>query len=158
MTAVRIIHVGDFKEKFYADAAAEYTKRLGAFCTLRDVTVREERTDDKKASDALIERALEAEGARIREAAGKCKCVALCVEGKQISSEELAALLEKMQYDGEIAFIVGSSRGIAADLKAQCAQRISMSAMTFPHELARVMLLEQLYRAFTILGGKKYHK
>lgn len=160
MTRVRLIHVGQFKEPYYADAAAEYAKRLGAFCDFSDVYIKEEKIDDKKLTDALTERALEAEGQRIIDAAGtRSFRVAMCIEGKKYSSEALSELIETAvtSYDS-VCFIVGSSRGLSENVKRECHARVSMSDMTFPHSLARVMLTEQLYRAFSIMNGTKYHK
>lgn len=156
MTSVTIIHVGDFKEKYFKDAEAEYIKRLKAFCEYKTVCIKEESCFGEE-SDKLILRALEKEAAAIRQAIPKNALkIAMCIEGKQLSSVELAEA-----FRGEsrpICFIIGSSFGLDEALKKECDMRMSMSKMTFPHMLARVMLAEQVYRAFAINNGKKYHK
>jgi len=157
---ITLIYVGTTSERFYIDAAAEYEKRIGAFATFQSVCVKEERVSDED-NDAVIAKCLLAEEQRIRAAIPKgAFTVALCIEGKQLSSEELAQKLGELGTGGtsSIAFIIGSSHGISPTLKAACNLRISMSKMTFPHMLARVMLTEQIYRAYTILADKKYHK
>ena len=157
---ITLIYVGSTSEKFYTDACAEYEKRLGAFTAFQSVCVKEERIGDE-ASEALIAKALDAEEQRIRAAIPKGSFkIAMCIEGKQLSSEKLAAKLSALASGGtsSVALVIGSSHGLARTLKADCDLLLSMSEMTFPHMLARVMLTEQLYRAFTIIGGKKYHK
>ncbi len=157
---ITIIYVGSTSERFYADAASEYEKRIGAFASFQSICIKEERIGDE-ASEAVISKCLTAEEGRIRAAIPKgAFTVALCIEGKQLSSEELARKFEDLSTGGtsSVVFIIGSSHGISPSLKASCNMRISMSKMTFPHMLARVMLTEQIYRAFTILSDKKYHK
>lgn len=157
---VTLIYVGSTSERFYAEAAAEYEKRISGFAAFQNVCVKEERIGDE-ASETLVAKCLAAEEQRIRSAIPKgAFTVALCIEGKQLSSEELAAKLGELGTGGtsSVAFIIGSSHGISPTLKASCNMRISMSKMTFPHMLARVMLTEQIYRAYTILADKKYHK
>jgi 23S rRNA (pseudouridine1915-N3)-methyltransferase len=156
MNAVTIIHVGDFKEKYFKDAEAEYIKRLKAFCDYKTVCIKEESSFGED-SEKLIARALEKEAAAIRQAIPKNALkIAMCIEGKQLSSTELADVFANESRP--ICFIIGSSFGLDESLKRECDQRISMSKMTFPHMLARVMLAEQVYRAFSINAGKKYHK
>lgn len=155
---VTVIAMGKLKESYFREACAEYQKRLTAYA---GVTVKEPPPVDLPSdpSPAQIEQALEKEAALIRGQARGYK-VALCVEGKPISSEELARKLETLGNSGvsAVSFIVGSSFGLAESLKRECDLRLSMSAMTFPHSLARVMLFEQVYRAFAILNNSKYHK
>ena len=156
---VTLIHVGDFKEKYFVDAAAEYEKRLGGFCNYRDVTIKESRLDNTP-TDAQINAALASEAERIAAAIPKKAVVfALCIEGKQYSSTELATLiLSAKTRSNDLAFIIGSSFGLDEQLKARCDHRMSMSKMTFPHQLAKVMLLEQLYRTEMINSNRSYHK
>lgn len=159
MLNVTLIAVGGLKEDYFAGACAEYQKRLGAFCRLNVVETRER--DPGRSPDAAgIEKCLALEGKAILEKLPpKAFTVALCVEGKSITSEALAEKLESVSgLNSHIAFIVGSSHGLSEEVKRRADFLLSMSAMTFPHRLARVMLLEQLYRAFSIIGGMKYHK
>ena len=160
MITVQILCVGKLKEKFYTDAAAEYVKRLSGYCRLAVTELPEERLPQNP-SQAQIAAALEKEGelaaARIPKGAA---VTALCVEGKLLSSEELAARIEGWAGTGRssLAFLIGGSYGMSPALKARAELRLSMSPMTFPHHLARVMLLEQIYRAYQINAGTKYHK
>lgn len=161
MQTITLIVLGKMNADYYAKAAAEYAKRLGAFCKLQIVELPEESIAEKNASPALIVRALEKEAKAILAAVPKGSAlVALCIEGKQKTSEELAAFLQARALSGvgAIAFVIGSSHGIAPQVKQQAIAKLSMSKMTFPHQLARVMLLEQIYRAFSINAGSKYHK
>ena len=152
MIAVRLICVGKLKERFYQDACAEYVKRLGAYCRLDICELPEEagRPDG-----------LRREGVRVLESipAG-AYVIALCIEGETMSSEQLAGLLSALQTRGvsRIALVIGSSEGLDPAVKQRADLRLSMSPMTFPHHLARVMVLEQLYRALSIAAGAKYHK
>lgn len=161
MQTVTVIALGKLNADYYARAAAEYARRLGAYCRLRVVELPEEPIAEKNASPAVIARALEKEGKAILAAVPKGSClVALCIEGKQNTSEELASFFARRAQSGagDVAFAVGSSHGLAESVKQAAAERLSMSRMTFPHQLARVMLLEQIYRAFSINAGGKYHK
>lgn len=156
---INFIAMGKLKDSFFREACAEYQKRLGAFAK---VTVKEPPPEElpQDPSPAQIEKALEKEAALIREQMKNGFKIALCVEGKQLSSEELAKKLDALRIGGvsTINFIVGSSFGLSETLKRECDFRLSMSPMTFPHGLARVMLFEQVYRAFSILNNSKYHK
>lgn len=156
---INFIAMGKLKDSFFREACAEYQKRLGAFAK---VTVKEPPPEElpQDPSPAQIEKALEKEAALIREQIKNGFKIALCVEGKQLSSEELAKKLDALRIGGvsTINFIVGSSFGLSETLKRECDFRLSMSPMTFPHGLARVMLFEQVYRAFSILNNSKYHK
>ncbi len=161
MQTVTLIAVGKLNADYYAAAAADYVKRLSAYCRLRVVELPEEKIMEKSASPALIERALEKEGRAILAAVPKGSALtALCVEGVQCTSEALAEALAARAGSGagDAVFVIGSSHGLADSVKRAAAQKLSMSKMTFPHQLARVMLLEQLYRAYSILNGGKYHK
>ena len=160
MQKVTIICTGKLKEKFYLDAAAEYAKRLSRFCTLTILELPEERLPESP-SPAQIEAALarEADAVRAKLPAG-CLLIAMCVEGQERSSEALARYLAEAaaRGAGHIVFLIGSSYGMHPSLKQQADLRLSMAPMTFPHHLLRVMLLEQIYRAYQINAGSKYHK
>lgn len=156
MNSITVIHVGDFKEKYFKEAENEYIKRLKAFCDYKTICIKEESSFGED-SEKLIKRALEKEASAIRVSIPKQAFkIAMCIEGKQLSSTELADV-----FAGEsrpICFIIGSSFGLDEGLKRECDMKLSMSKMTFPHMLARVMLAEQVYRAFSINNGKRYHK
>ena len=160
MQNVTVLCVGKLKEKFYAGACAEYQKRLTRSCKLSVVELSEERLPENP-STAQIEAALEREAAAIEERLPRGGLlVALCVEGEALSSEQLAETLARCAVSGvgQVTFVIGGSFGLAGRIKRAAALRLSMSAMTFPHHLARVMLLEQLYRAYQIQNKTKYHK
>ena len=157
---VQLICVGKMKEKFYIDAAAEYVKRLSAYCKLQVVELPEERLPSNP-SQAQIDAALAKEAEAIQAKLPKGgKVVALCVEGDLLSSPQLAKRLDGWMVDGasQLTFVIGGSFGLHPAVKAQAHLRLSMSPMTFPHHLARIMLLEQIYRAYQISAGTKYHK
>ena len=145
MIKVNIVCVGKIKEQFYRDAVAEYVKRLSRFCRAEICELAEGRS-------------LEDEGETIlRRVRGYV--IALCVEGQKLSSTGLAARMKQLCDDGkEITFIIGSSCGLAEKVKAAARLKLSFSDMTFPHQLMRVILCEQIYRAFMINGGGEYHK
>ena len=160
MQKVSIICVGKLKEKFYVEAAAEYAKRLSRFCRLEITELPEERLPEDP-SPAQIEAALSKEADTIRgKLPPSALVIAMCVEGKQRSSEELARLMADSASRGvsHLVFLIGGSFGLHPSIKELAAVRLSMSPMTFPHHLARVMLLEQIYRAYQINAGTKYHK
>lgn len=160
MQKVSVICVGKLKEKFYAEAAAEYTKRLQRHCKLDIIELPESRLSDAP-SPAEIQKALACEAAAIREKLPKGGAViALCIEGKTCSSEELSRRMADFAVAGktQLTFLIGGSVGLDEELKRQADWRLSMSPMTFPHHMARIMLLEQIYRAYQIEQGTKYHK
>ena len=160
MLRVHIVHVGTVKEKYLTDAIGEYEKRLSAYCTLDNISIKEERLPDKP-SEAEIAAALMREGERILGAIPpRAFSIALCVEGKQLTSEKFSEKLSALANDGfsDIYLIIGGSDGLSVAVKRACHMRLSISEMTFPHQLMRVILLEQLYRAFNIASGGKYHK
>ena len=160
MQKVTILCVGKLKEKFYADAVAEYTKRLGRFCKLDIAELAEERLPEDP-SPAQIGAALAKEADAIRgKLPASAYVIAMCVEGKTRSSEELARLMADSASRGvsHLVFLIGGSFGLHPSVKELAAVKLSMSPMTFPHHLARVMLLEQIYRAYQINAGTKYHK
>ncbi len=160
MVGITIICLGKLKEQYLKDASAEYIKRLSALCKLTVVEIAPEKLSDTP-SQKQIEAALFAEGKKILEKIPKGAFVyTMCIEGKQKTSEEFSLELENIALDGNssIAFIIGSSFGLSDEVKRQSDARLSMSKMTFPHQIARVMLLEQIYRALQISKGTKYHK
>jgi len=160
MQKVTILCVGKMKERFYVDAAAEYVKRLGRFCKLEIVELPEERLPEDP-SQAQIDAALAKEADLIRaKLPSAAYIIAMCVEGRSRSSEELAALMADSANQGgsHLVFLVGGSFGLHASVKALAAVKLSMSPMTFPHHLARVMLLEKINRGYQIIAGSKYHK
>ncbi|MBQ7543093.1 MAG: 23S rRNA (pseudouridine(1915)-N(3))-methyltransferase RlmH [Clostridia bacterium] len=160
MMNVKIVALGKLKEPYLRDACAEYQKRLQSFCRLQIAELTPCRLPDAP-SDAQIADALDREAEQIEKQIPSGALVyALCIEGKTLSSEQFSAQIEKAAVDGSgtLVFIIGSSFGLAERIKRRAQVRLSMSPMTFPHQLARVMLLEQIYRAFQIQSGGKYHK
>ena len=159
MIGVKFITLGTLKEAYLRDAAAEYEKRLGAFCKIKIVELKEERLPDDPA-ESEIRRALEREEQKIlAEIPPRAYRVAMCVEGKQMSSEDFSRILTgAAERNGEICFIIGSSHGLADGVKNACDLKMSVSKLTFPHQLMRVVLLEAVYRGFNIAKGTKYHK
>lgn len=158
---ITVIALGKLNADYFKKAAAEYEKRLSAYCKLKITELPEEMIAEKNASSAVIAKALEKEGRAILSAVPKGSAiVAMCIEGKQKTSEELAEYLEERAGSGagDVTFVIGSSHGLADSVKQAASVKLSMSKMTFPHQLARVMLLEQIYRAFSISNGGKYHK
>lgn len=157
---INFIAMGKLKESWYREACAEYLKRLGAYVAPK---VSEPAPVDlpQKPSPAQIEAALRQEAVKIREQIKPGSfTVAMCIEGRTLSSEQLAQKLETAAGQGfsTVNFLVGSSFGLDEELKQQADLRLSMSPMTFPHSLARVMLMEQVYRAYSIINNGKYHK
>jgi len=160
MLNVTLLCVGKLKEAYWRQACAEYEKRLGAFCRFHLVEVAEERLPENP-SPAQIAATVEAEGKRLLDKLPKDGlAIALCIEGKELDSPALATYIQRQAVAGtsHIALLIGGSWGLSEAVKSRAALRLSMSPMTFPHQLARVMVLEQLYRAFQITGGGKYHK
>ena len=159
MLNVKLICVGSLKEKYLKDAVAEYEKRLSAFCKFETVELKECKLPENP-SDTSVETALADEAERIlRAVPPKSYKIALCVEGKQLSSEALAERIEQVTAThGSICLIIGSSHGLSPMVKSAADLRLSVSALTFPHQLMRVMLLEILYRCENIIKGTKYHK
>ena len=160
MLSVKLICVGRLREKYLIEAFQEYSKRLGAYCKWECLELNEQRLPDEP-SEKEIDAALEKEGAEILKAIPSDAWVcALCVEGRQMPSEGLAELIRSRENSGKpkLCFVIGSSCGLSETVKRRADLRLSFSQMTFPHHLARVMLAEQIYRAFTILNGSQYHK
>ena len=159
MAIVTVISVGTLKEDYLKDAIAEYKKRLSQYARVEEVNIKEEKICDED-NQKEITRALDSEGERILASIpqGSTK-IALCVEGNAYSSEALAELVRRgVDEGGKVVLIIGSSHGLSDKVKRSCDVRLSVSAMTFPHQLMRVILLEALYRSFTIINGKRYHK
>ena len=160
MLSVRLICVGKLGEKFWKTACEEYSKRLSAYCKLEMIELPEQRLPDAS-SEGQIQQALAKEAALIRaKIPAGAAVIALCVEGQMLSSEALAETLGAFTVSGtsRLALLIGGSCGLDEALKREAKLRLSMSKMTFPHHLARVMVLEQLYRSLNILAGGKYHK
>lgn len=160
MIKLDLIFVGTLKERWLTDAVAEYEKRLGAWCQINNILIRDERLPDKP-SQTEIQNAVRREGERILSAIPpRARVFALCVEGNQMSSPAFSEKLASLERNGfsEFCFIIGGSDGLSDDVKRRADERMSFSEMTFPHQLMRVILLEQLYRAFSIASGGKYHK
>ncbi len=156
---VTVITVGSLKESYLKDAVSEYKKRIIQYARLDEVELKEERIaneDDR----TEVARALDSEAERILAAIPKdAYKIALCVEGKQYSSEELAAIVGSAEdRSGRLALVIGSSHGLSDKVKSAADMRLSFSKLTFPHQLMRVNLYEAIYRSFTILRGKRYHK
>ena len=160
MVNVTLICVGKMKEKFYIEAAAEYVKRLAGYCRLNIVELPEQKLSQNPSRgeiDAALAREAEAIRAKLPPSAS---IVAMCIEGKLRSSEELAKLVGDWELSSakHLVFLIGGSFGLHPSIKQEAWVKLSMSPMTFPHHLARVMLLEQIYRAFKIREGSGYHK
>lgn len=156
---VRFITVGNLKESYLREAVAEYRKRLSGACRVEEVELKEVKLPEEP-SETEIKKAL-AEEAKVILAAipPRCYSVALCVEGKQMSSPQLSRVLESVTAEyGTLCFIIGSSHGLAPEVKANAHMRLSVSELTFPHQLMRVILYEAVYRCYQIAKGSKYHK
>lgn len=160
MLKIQLVCVGRMKEKFYIDAAGEYLKRLTTYCKLETIEIHETRVPQRP-SPADIEAALKAEAALIEESLlSNSMLIAMCIEGEQTDSFGLARRLEELALRGcgKLSFVIGGSYGLHETVKKRAGLKLSLSKMTFPHHLARIMLLEQIYRSFKILEGGKYHK
>ena len=159
MTHLTIISVGTLKEDYLKDAVSEYKKRLSQYARVEEINIKEEAIKNED-SVTEISRALDVEADKIIAAMPKDSYkIALCVEGKQFDSPSLAKIIsDANDASGKITLVIGSSHGLSEKVKSECKLRLSISKMTFPHQLMRVILLESLYRSFTIIAGKKYHK
>ncbi len=161
MQNIDLICIGKMNASYFAAGVAEYQKRLGAFANFRVIELSEESIQEKNASPAVIEKALEKEAKAILSNVRKgAAIVALCIEGKQLSSEELAAYVAQRAQSGagDIAFVIGSSHGLSNTIKSAASLKFSMGRITMPHQMARMVLAEQIYRACSINSGLKYHK
>lgn len=157
--ALAILCVGKLKEKWLRDGCAEYEKRLSRFGGVQTIEVPDQSEPDK-AAPALLEKLTQAEGkALLSHIKPNDRVVALCVDGKPMSSEQLADALSRYAMEGRrTVYVIGGSRGLSAEVVARADEKLSFSKMTFPHQLMRVILLEQLYRAHKIRAGETYHK
>lgn len=157
---ITLITVGKIKEKYFTDAIAEYTKRLSRYCKLEILEVADEKTPDG-ASAALENQIKEKEGERIlAKIPDGAYVTALAIEGKQLDSEELASQMERWNVNGisHLVFVIGGSLGLDPHVLKRADFKLSFSKMTFPHQLMRVILLEQIYRSFRIRNHEPYHK
>ena len=157
---ITILCVGKVKEKFYRDAIDEFTKRLSRYCKLEIVEVADEKTNEY-ASENEIRLVKEKEGERIiKNIKDDAYVITLCIDGKQLNSEELSERIERLGIQGtsHISFIIGGSLGLSNEVIKRADFKLSFSKMTFPHQLMRVVLLEQIYRSYRILGNEPYHK
>jgi 23S rRNA (pseudouridine1915-N3)-methyltransferase len=157
---ITVLCVGKLRERFYQDAQAEYRKRLSALmpCAVAEVA---DEPEPRQLTDAAIEKTLQTEGARLlQKIPDGAYVVVLCIDAKQPASTELAGKLNDLFLSGksEIVFVIGGSLGLHESVLRRAQERMSMSRMTFPHQLARIILLEQLYRAAKINAGQRYHK
>lgn len=157
---ITIYTVGKIKEKYFTDAIKEYTKRLGRYCKLEILEVADEKTPDGT-SEALEQQIKEKEGDRLLKAIREdVYLIALAIDGKMYDSVEFSRKLEQLGIQGKshIGFVIGGSLGLADSVLARANEKISFSKMTFPHQLMRVILLEQVYRGYRIAKGEPYHK
>ena len=159
MTQLTVITVGNLKESYLKEAVAEYKKRLSQYARVDEIELKEERISNED-NRAEIDSALDREADKILSAMPKdAMKIALCVEGKQYSSEELASLISRgNDASGKIALVIGSSYGLSDRVKRECDVKLSFSKLTFPHQLMKVILFEALYRSYTIIHNKRYHK
>ena len=160
MLAIKLICVGKMRERFYIDAFSEYNKRLEAYCKFECVEPNEIKLPEKP-SQAEISAALDKEANDIlKQIPQDAYVVAMCVEGKQMPSETMADIICQRENSGKpkLCFVIGGSYGLSDKIKERADMKLSMSKMTFPHHLARVMLAEQIYRGFKITEGSRYHK
>ncbi|MCQ2477707.1 MAG: 23S rRNA (pseudouridine(1915)-N(3))-methyltransferase RlmH [Clostridia bacterium] len=159
MMKITLISLGKLKEKYFTDAATEYEKRLSKYCDLKIIELCPQSLPDAP-SESLIKAALEKEAAAIQKAIPKgAYTVPFCIEGKKMSSEQFAKTVKDCENTGaHICFIIGSSYGLCESIKQKANLKLSLSDMTFPHKLFKVMALEQIYRAFKINEGGSYHK
>ena len=157
---ITLVTVGKIKEKFFEDAIKEYSKRLSRYCKLEILQVADEKTPEG-ASEAVELQIKEKEGQRILSLIrDDAYVIALAIEGKMLDSEELAERIEKFGVSGisQIVFVIGGSLGLSAQVMKRADYALSFSRMTFPHQLMRVVLLEQIYRSYRIMNHQPYHK
>lgn len=157
---ITVIAVGKIKERFYREAVAEYEKRLGRYCKLEVIQVEDERTPDR-AGEVMVTEIKRKEAERIRKHIREdAFVVTLEIQGRMYDSEEFAGEIEKLAVQGisHIQFIIGGSLGLHEEICKRADRAVSFSKMTYPHQLMRVILLEQIYRAYRIMNGEPYHK
>lgn len=159
MMNVTVIAVGKLKESYLRDGCSEYIKRLGAYAKVNVVEINEERVSDNP-SQSEIDRVIQKEGERIISKIPKGSVVIpLCIEGREYSSPDFSQLVETVSMQSSsVCFVIGGSFGLSDTIKAMGKYKLSFGKMTLPHQLARMVLLEQIYRAFSILNNSKYHK
>lgn len=159
MADVTFITVGTLKESYLKEAISEYRKRITQYARVEEIELKEERINDED-NAREVATALDKEAEKILAAVPKgAQIIALCVEGKEMDSPALARYIgDAVNSCGKLAFIIGSSHGLSPKVKSAAALKLSFSRLTFPHQLMRVNLYEAIYRSFTILAGKKYHK
>lgn len=159
MATIKIITVGTLKEDYLKSAVAEYEKRISGFCKIESVNLKEAKLPNDP-SDGDIRRALSEEAkAILANMPDRSYKIAMCVEGRQFSSEELSQKIDTaFSSANEICFVIGSSHGLDDSVKNAADLRLSVSKLTFPHQLMRVVLLESIYRCLNIIKGTKYHK
>ncbi len=157
---ITILTVGRVKEKFYQEAIREFEKRLGRYCTLQIIETADEKTPDQ-ASAREMELIKDKEGERLlKHLHDDMYVIALAIEGEQLSSRQLAAKMNQLFVSGNshLCFVIGGSLGLSGQVLKRAQYQLSFSAMTFPHQLMRVIALEQIYRSFRIIRGEPYHK
>lgn len=159
MVSVKLVCIGKLKEKYLTDACAEYAKRLTRYCNMSVIELPEYPIPDNP-SEAQISIALSKESNEIDKACAGCYKIAMCIEGKELSSNQFSEKIDSLLTSGtsSIAFVIGSSHGLSQEQKNSADMQLSFSKMTFPHQVFRVMMMEQIYRAFSIINGSKYHK
>ncbi|MDO4730825.1 MAG: 23S rRNA (pseudouridine(1915)-N(3))-methyltransferase RlmH [Clostridia bacterium] len=159
MLKINIVCVGKLKEKYLKDGINEYLKRISAYAKVAITEINEDKIPANP-SKAQIEKSLQREGKEIIKVLANSYPIALCIEGESLSSEQFAKKLENIQLsqNSEISFVIGSSFGLSEEVKRKCLFKLSFSKMTFPHQLMRLVLCEQLYRVFQIINNGKYHK
>lgn len=159
MATVKFITIGTLKEDYLKDAVCEYEKRLSGFCKVENINIKESKLPADP-SQGDIKKALEEEGrAVLSHMSDRAYKIVMCIEGKQFSSEELSEKINHaFSVSNEICFVIGSSHGLCDSVKSAADLKLSISKLTFPHQLMRVILLESIYRCMNILKGTKYHK
>ncbi|MCM8709626.1 23S rRNA (pseudouridine(1915)-N(3))-methyltransferase RlmH [Clostridium sp. SYSU_GA19001] len=157
---ITIITIGKLKEKYLKDAISEYTKRLSRYCRLEIIELPDEKTPDNASEKEEMQIKTKEGEAILKHIKDNMYVIALAIEGKMLSSEELAGFIKELGVKGEsnIAFIIGGSLGLSKEVLNRADYKLSFSKMTFPHQLMRVILLEQVYRGFRIINGEPYHK
>lgn len=159
MMSITVIAVGKLKESYLRDGCSEYIKRLGAFSKVNVIEIAEQRSSDNPSQAEILD-VISKEGKRIKERIPKgATVIPLCIEGKEYSSPDFSALFENIALESSaICFVIGGSFGLSDEIKALGKYKLSFGKMTLPHQLARMVLLEQVYRAFSISNNSKYHK
>jgi 23S rRNA (pseudouridine1915-N3)-methyltransferase len=158
MLNIRIVCVGNLKESYLKEGIAEYAKRMTGKCDFKIVELKEEKVPENP-SAGEIAAALDKEAAKIIDAVKGSYRIAMCVEAKQVTSEGMAEMIERAAMrSSTVSFIIGSSHGLSDKVKNACEEKLSVSKLTYPHQLMRLMLTESIYRSLSIIAGSKYHK